>query len=57
MSSKFFVFVLSELELYDASKAFRCLDGSLTIPFSHINDDYCDCADGTDEPGIKLKLV
>merc|ERR1712226_858562 len=28
-----------------------CLDGSSTITFSKVNDDYCDCADGTDEPG------
>ncbi|RNA29097.1 glucosidase 2 subunit beta [Brachionus plicatilis] len=37
--------------LYDPNKPFTCLDGSLTIPFSQINDDYCDCRDGSDEPG------
>lgn len=30
---------------------FRCLDGSATLPASAVNDDYCDCADGSDEPG------
>ena len=28
---------------YDSQKDFSCLDGSDTIPFSYINDDYCDC--------------
>ena len=29
--------------LYDDSKPFLCLDGSSTIPFEQVNDDYCDC--------------
>jgi len=37
--------------LYDPAKDFTCLDGSSTIPFNQVNDDYCDCADGSDEPG------
>ncbi|KAM7538584.1 hypothetical protein Aperf_G00000050127 [Anoplocephala perfoliata] len=30
---------------------FTCLDKSATIPWSKVNDDYCDCFDGSDEPG------
>lgn len=34
-----------------ASELFECLDGSLLIPFTNVNDNYCDCADASDEPG------
>ncbi|KAG7198189.1 hypothetical protein KM043_005603 [Ampulex compressa] len=42
---------VSKYSLYSPDRDFECLDGSLLIPFSKVNDDYCDCADGTDEPG------
>jgi protein kinase C substrate 80K-H len=51
------VYFFSELSLYDSNKDFKCLDGSQSIPFSHINDDYCDCVDGTDEPGMNSEFV
>lgn len=42
--------------LYDPSKPFTCLDGSTTLPFNQVNDDYCDCRDGSDEPGTSACL-
>lgn len=30
---------------------FTCFDGSATIDLARINDDFCDCRDGSDEPG------
>lgn len=29
----------------------KCKDGSNKFNKSHLNDDFCDCADGSDEPG------
>ena len=37
---------------YDASQGtFTCLDRSRKLPSSLVNDNYCDCLDGSDEPG------
>ncbi|KAG2501356.1 hypothetical protein HYH03_001146 [Edaphochlamys debaryana] len=34
-----------------AGGTFACITGGKKIPFERVNDDYCDCADGSDEPG------
>ncbi|KAI1785346.1 endoplasmic reticulum protein [Ganoderma leucocontextum] len=34
-----------------SAETWQCLDGSKTIDWSAVNDDFCDCADGSDEPG------
>ena len=37
--------------LYQIGNAFKCIDGSKSVAIEHVNDDYCDCPDGSDEPG------
>ena len=32
-------------------ETFVCDGGAVSLDFSRVNDDYCDCADGADEPG------
>jgi len=32
-------------------KTFKCFDGVTVVKSSALNDDYCDCPDGSDEPG------
>lgn len=52
-SSKTFKNSLNYLDspFYIAGEPFTCLDKSATIPWNKVNDDYCDCLDGSDEPG------
>ena len=39
-----------EMTFYSGA-SFTCRDGSHTMPISLVNDGYCDCEDGSDEPG------
>lgn len=38
-------------ETVNGAPGWRCLKSGELIPYSAVNDDYCDCADGSDEPG------
>ncbi|XP_072929412.1 uncharacterized protein [Epargyreus clarus] len=34
----------------DVKNEFKCRTSDQRVPFEQVNDDYCDCEDGTDEP-------
>ncbi|EOA14720.1 hypothetical protein CARUB_v10028007mg [Capsella rubella] len=36
---------------YKSSSEIKCMDGSKKFTKAQLNDDFCDCSDGTDEPG------
>ncbi|KAL2612424.1 hypothetical protein R1flu_024116 [Riccia fluitans] len=38
-------------EKYYQTAVIKCRDGSKSFSQERLNDDFCDCADGTDEPG------
>lgn len=50
-----FPYILEKI-FYDPTRDFTCLDDSNTIPFHFVNDDFCDCLDGSDEPGTSACL-
>lgn len=47
------VSISADLALYEADPLF-CRDHSRKIAVSQLNDDFCDCPDGSDEPGMAL---
>ncbi|GJT05531.1 glucosidase 2 subunit beta [Tanacetum coccineum] len=38
-------------ELWSSGGSVKCRDGSKSFTKARLNDDFCDCFDGTDEPG------
>jgi hypothetical protein len=58
---RFFLFIFlgfPDENYYKASSpAIKCKDESATFTKAHLNDDFCDCPDGTDEPGLFLLLL
>ena len=39
--------------MYNPSSDFKCFDASNVIPFSQVNDDYCDCEVRDGETWVK----
>ena len=37
-------------QLVNGDLLFKCHSSDMTIPQSYVNDGYCDCKDGSDEP-------
>lgn len=56
----FFVYLIpfrsSDLSYYK-SNVIKCKDGSRKFKIEELNDDFCDCPDGTDEPGLAFSVV
>lgn len=48
---------ISKANLYPHGEDFVCFDGKLKIKYNQVNDDYCDCADGSDEPGTSACAI
>lgn len=40
-----------------ANGLFTCLDGSKRLSSDKVNDDFCDCIDGSDEPGVPESIL
>ncbi|KAF8035364.1 hypothetical protein BT93_C1404 [Corymbia citriodora subsp. variegata] len=40
-----------DVKYYSSSHGIKCKDGSRKFTTAQLNDDFCDCPDGTDEPG------
>jgi protein kinase C substrate 80K-H len=52
MESAVLTLEYSVAKFYQVSPTFTCISNpSVQIPFSAVNDDFCDCPDGSDEPG------
>ena len=42
----------SDAKFFKSKDSFSCIfNPSITLSFNKVNDDYCDCPDGSDEPG------
>ena len=50
-------FCCSSDESYYRPNVIKCKDGSKKFTREQLNDEFCDCPDGTDEPGLTFFTV
>ena len=48
----FFLNEYVDHQYYKSSALLQCKDGFKKFTIAQLNDDFCDCPDGTDEPGL-----
>ncbi|KAK6232832.1 hypothetical protein SCA6_002905 [Theobroma cacao] len=51
LPSNSFLGIAPQDEDYFKGEIIKCKNGSKTFTKTQLNDDFCDCSDGTDEPG------
>ncbi|XP_076440452.1 glucosidase 2 subunit beta-like isoform X2 [Babylonia areolata] len=42
---------VAKASFYLPAREFMCITSKQRVPWEYVNDDYCDCEDGSDEPG------
>jgi hypothetical protein len=47
-----YLFPNNSIDLQKYTKALRCDANKIKLDRSQINDNFCDCKDGFDEPGM-----
>jgi hypothetical protein len=55
-SQSFYLLFISDEKYYFDGVVIRCRDGSELFSRDRLNDGFCDCGDGIDDPDLPLDL-